>query len=60
MTRRRTSRLERIALLVLVLLVLVAGYGAGLYLWAGSELRTTDAFARYEGRPADGREPAGC
>ncbi|WP_434590645.1 LCP family protein [Streptomyces sp. A5-4] len=49
------SRPKRIALLVLVLVVLVVGYGAGLYFWAGSKLRKTDALARYDGRPAAGK-----
>lgn len=58
MTRRRTIGIswpKRIALLVLVLLVLATGYGAGLYFWAGSKLTKTDAFTRYAGRPADGK-----
>lgn len=45
---------KRVVLGLLALVVLVAAYGTGLYFWAGSRLRTTDAFAPYEGRPDRG------
>ncbi|MFE0176502.1 LCP family protein [Streptomyces sp. NPDC059002] len=46
---------KRVALSLLVLVVLVAAYGTGLYFWAGSRLRTTDAFTEYESRPGQGK-----
>ncbi|QEU93859.1 LCP family protein [Streptomyces kanamyceticus] len=46
---------KRVALSLLALVVLLAAYGTGLYFWAGSRLRTTDAFAAYEGRPERGK-----
>ncbi|CAM5269406.1 LytR family transcriptional regulator OS=Streptomyces alboniger OX=132473 GN=CP975_13910 PE=3 SV=1 [Streptomyces alboniger] len=41
--------------MVLALVVAVAAYGTGLYFWAGSRLRTTEAFSDYPGRPEPGR-----
>ncbi|MFJ9129523.1 MULTISPECIES: LCP family protein [unclassified Streptomyces] len=50
--RRRWPR--RAGLTLLVVLVVLAAYGIGLYFWAGSRLQTTDAFSDYDGRPAAG------
>ncbi|MFI5665101.1 LCP family protein [Streptomyces sp. NPDC051684] len=53
-TRPRRRWPRRLALTLLVVLVVLAAYGIGLYFWAGSRVRTTDAFSDYEGRPAAG------
>ncbi|QKW07045.1 LCP family protein [Streptomyces sp. NA04227] len=45
---------RRVLVTVLVLVLLLLGYGIALYFWAGSKLHTTDAFARYPGRPDTG------
>ncbi|WP_425357080.1 LCP family protein [Streptomyces inhibens] len=42
-------------MVLLVLVVLVAAGGAGLYLWAGQQLRHVSALGDYAGRPAAGR-----
>ncbi|MFE0103155.1 LCP family protein [Streptomyces sp. NPDC059009] len=47
--KRRWPR--RVLLILLALVVLVAAYGTALYFWADSRLRTTKAFAAYEGEP---------
>ncbi|MGY0017966.1 LCP family protein [Streptomyces sp. cg35] len=51
--RRRWPR--RVLLTLLVVLLVLVGYGTGLYFWAGSRLQTTGAFTGYEGRPTAGR-----
>ncbi|MET9495027.1 LCP family protein [Streptomyces sp. NPDC006552] len=51
--RRRWPR--RVLAVLLLVLVLLAGYGTGLYFWADSRLRTTEAFGAGGGRPADGK-----
>lgn len=53
-TRKRRFRPKRIALALLVVLVVLVAYVAGLYFWAGSRLQSTDAFSDYGGRPAAG------
>jgi LCP family protein required for cell wall assembly len=40
---------------LLVVVLVVVGYGAGLYFWADSRLQTTDALGDYAGRPAAGK-----
>ncbi|GAA2306836.1 hypothetical protein GCM10010431_28270 [Streptomyces kunmingensis] len=37
------------------MLVLLVGYGTGLYFWADQRLRTTDAFGAESDRPTDGK-----
>ncbi|MFI6879306.1 LCP family protein [Streptomyces sp. NPDC050400] len=51
-TKRRWPK--RVLLTLLVVLVLLLGYGTALYFWADSRLRTTDAFTAYDGRPTTG------
>ncbi|MFJ9179548.1 LCP family protein [Streptomyces sp. NPDC102360] len=53
-TRPRRRWPKRVGLTLLVVLVVLAAYGVGLYFWAGSRLQTTDAFSDYDGRPAAG------
>ncbi|MCX3063899.1 LCP family protein [Streptomyces beihaiensis] len=53
--RRGRRRLKRVALTLLVVVLVLVAYATGLYFWAGSRLRTTDAFAAYPGRPAAGK-----
>ncbi|MEV0094798.1 LCP family protein [Streptomyces sp. NPDC050738] len=53
--RRRLSWPKRIAILVLTLVLLAAGYVLGLWIWADSRLQTTDAFSDYSGRPTAGQ-----
>lgn len=47
-------RLRWVLIVLLVLVVLVAGYGTALYFWADGRLHTTGPVADYEGRPAGG------
>ncbi|MZD04012.1 LytR family transcriptional regulator [Streptomyces sp. SID5785] len=51
--RRRWPR--RVLWTLVAVVVVVVGYGAGLYFWADGRLRTTDALGSYAGRPAAGR-----
>ncbi|MEV1022322.1 LCP family protein [Streptomyces sp. NPDC050264] len=51
--RRRWPR--RVLLALLVVLLILVGYGTGLYFWADSRLRTMDAFTEFEGRPTAGK-----
>ncbi|NEB75274.1 LCP family protein [Streptomyces sp. SID14478] len=46
---------KRVLLTLLLVLVLLVGYGTALYFWADSRLRTTPAFAGYDGRPTGGK-----
>ncbi|MFE1950176.1 LCP family protein [Streptomyces sp. NPDC059524] len=50
--RRRWPR--RVLWALLLVIVVVVGYGAGLYFWADGRLRTTQALSDYAGRPAAG------
>lgn len=51
---------KRVLLAVVVVLVLLLGYGTALYFWADSRLRTTAAFTGHEGRPTTGKGTTGC
>ncbi|MEV3859695.1 LCP family protein [Streptomyces sp. NPDC050095] len=46
---------KRVLLTLLVVLVLLVGYGTALYFWADSRLQTTKAFTDYSGRPTAGK-----
>lgn len=51
--KRRWPR--RVLVAVLLVLVLLAGYGTGLYFWADQRLRTTEAFGDGGDRPEGGK-----
>ncbi|WP_394298675.1 LCP family protein [Streptomyces rimosus] len=53
--RRPLSWPKRIALVLLILVVLAVAGGVALYVWAGGQVRRTDALADYSGRPSSGK-----